>query len=301
MCLLILFFPIEKINTVVASKTFSGIVSPSTHTAGIGTQTYAPNEQLKGFAYDEKVDIFPLGEFQCAIDCNSMCVCVCVCACVWSTQIFKHFFIFYFSGLMLFELLHPFSTGMERVFALQGARRGELPATFIKDHPKEVVCMKCECVCMFGCVFKKLFIYSLAITGSIHSLADCALAVQSTVRRGNSSWRNIDLQWSKIIFRADVLFFEILFGHLNIWFIIITMQRAHRPAVRFNLPASLRRSCLNWSKKTSFCVRRIKKSPCSERNLWPQGFRRIDNIIEGFWAWVCPFFLYFCNLTGEIQ
>lgn len=63
------------------------------HTADVGTQLYMSPEQIEKKPYDQKVDIFSL-------------------------------------GLILLELLVPFTTGMERVATLQAARKGSLPEDF---------------------------------------------------------------------------------------------------------------------------------------------------------------------------
>ncbi|RKP34884.1 kinase-like domain-containing protein, partial [Dimargaris cristalligena] len=75
---------------------------PTPMTSGVGTVTYAAPEQLDGITahYDTKADIFSL-------------------------------------GIILFELLYPFSTGMERVVILDNLRRGTLPERFVTLRPVE--------------------------------------------------------------------------------------------------------------------------------------------------------------------
>ena len=41
-------------------------------------------------------------------------------------------------GIILFELLHPMSTGMERGVAIRGLRTGRLPSNLLQRFPKEV-------------------------------------------------------------------------------------------------------------------------------------------------------------------
>ena len=70
------------------------------HTDQVGTQLYMSPEQVLGRAYDYKVDIYSL-------------------------------------GIILFELLVPFSTQMERQQTLVQVRRLTFPATFQRDQPAE--------------------------------------------------------------------------------------------------------------------------------------------------------------------
>ncbi|XP_072042264.1 eukaryotic translation initiation factor 2-alpha kinase 3-like [Amphiura filiformis] len=79
-----------------------GIRSPidRRHTGQVGTQLYMSPEQLSGGSYDYKVDIFSL-------------------------------------GLIFFELLHPFSTQMERIKILTTARQIRFPLRFTKELPTE--------------------------------------------------------------------------------------------------------------------------------------------------------------------
>ena len=44
----------------------------------------------------------------------------------------------YSVGIIFFELLHPFSTGMERARLLTDLRQGVMPDSFVKRFPKEV-------------------------------------------------------------------------------------------------------------------------------------------------------------------
>lgn len=70
------------------------------HTAQVGTQLYMSIEQTAGKPYSKKVDIFSL-------------------------------------GVILFELLYPFSTSMERVVTLQQVRKQRFPERFTREMPKE--------------------------------------------------------------------------------------------------------------------------------------------------------------------
>ncbi|KAG5461822.1 MAG: hypothetical protein BJ554DRAFT_5927, partial [Olpidium bornovanus] len=72
-------------------------------TKRVGTVTYASPEMLSGQEYDEKVSVD-----------------------IWSL------------GIILFELLHPFRTDMERAMTLDGLRfRGAIPEAFRKRWPAE--------------------------------------------------------------------------------------------------------------------------------------------------------------------
>lgn len=71
------------------------------HTSQVGTQLYMSPEQLSGRPYSYKVDIFSL-------------------------------------GLILFELLVPFSTQMERSKVLQDVRSHKFPPAFARDYEVEV-------------------------------------------------------------------------------------------------------------------------------------------------------------------
>ncbi|KAG8212795.1 hypothetical protein J437_LFUL019766, partial [Ladona fulva] len=71
------------------------------HTAQVGTQLYMSPEQLMGKPYNYKVDIYSL-------------------------------------GLILFELLVPFNTQMERWRTLKDLRDNKFPPNFQKEHAEEV-------------------------------------------------------------------------------------------------------------------------------------------------------------------
>ncbi|XP_036080238.1 eukaryotic translation initiation factor 2-alpha kinase 3 isoform X2 [Rousettus aegyptiacus] len=70
------------------------------HTGQVGTKLYMSPEQIHGNNYSHKVDIFSL-------------------------------------GLILFELLYPFSTQMERVRILTDVRNLRFPPLFIQKYPRE--------------------------------------------------------------------------------------------------------------------------------------------------------------------
>ncbi|KAJ3295594.1 Eukaryotic translation initiation factor 2-alpha kinase [Borealophlyctis nickersoniae] len=69
-------------------------------TLGVGTVTYASPEQLSSRNYTARSDMYSL-------------------------------------GILLFELLHPCGTGMERAEAIKGLRSGVVPDDFLKKWPKE--------------------------------------------------------------------------------------------------------------------------------------------------------------------
>ncbi|XP_061445601.1 eukaryotic translation initiation factor 2-alpha kinase 3 isoform X2 [Rhineura floridana] len=75
------------------------------HTGQVGTKLYMSPEQIYGNTYSHKVDIFSL-------------------------------------GLILFELLYPFSTQMERVRTLSDVRSLTFPALFIQKYPQEYEMVK---------------------------------------------------------------------------------------------------------------------------------------------------------------
>ncbi|XP_034990570.2 eukaryotic translation initiation factor 2-alpha kinase 3 isoform X1 [Zootoca vivipara] len=75
------------------------------HTGQVGTKLYMSPEQVYGNAYSHKVDIFSL-------------------------------------GLILFELLYPFSTQMERVRTLSEVRNLTFPPLFIQKYPQEYAMVK---------------------------------------------------------------------------------------------------------------------------------------------------------------
>ncbi|XP_067838002.1 eukaryotic translation initiation factor 2-alpha kinase 3 [Heptranchias perlo] len=70
------------------------------HTGQVGTKLYMSPEQISGNTYSHKVDIFSL-------------------------------------GLILFELLYPFSTQMERVTTLTGVRDLKFPSLFLEEYLQE--------------------------------------------------------------------------------------------------------------------------------------------------------------------
>ncbi|XP_076990995.1 eukaryotic translation initiation factor 2-alpha kinase 3 [Tamandua tetradactyla] len=72
------------------------------HTGQVGTKLYMSPEQIHGNNYSHKVDIFSL-------------------------------------GLILFELLYPFSTQMERVKTLSDVRSLKFPLLFVQKYPHEYV------------------------------------------------------------------------------------------------------------------------------------------------------------------
>ncbi|XP_004390710.1 eukaryotic translation initiation factor 2-alpha kinase 3 isoform X1 [Trichechus manatus latirostris] len=72
------------------------------HTGQVGTKLYMSPEQIHGNNYSHKVDIFSL-------------------------------------GLILFELLYPFSTQMERVRTLSDVRNLNFPPLFTQKYPREYV------------------------------------------------------------------------------------------------------------------------------------------------------------------
>ncbi|XP_003222450.1 eukaryotic translation initiation factor 2-alpha kinase 3 isoform X2 [Anolis carolinensis] len=75
------------------------------HTGQVGTKLYMSPEQVHGNVYSHKVDIFSL-------------------------------------GLILFELLYPFSTQMERVRTLSEVRHLTFPDLFIEKYPEEYAMVK---------------------------------------------------------------------------------------------------------------------------------------------------------------
>ncbi|XP_048453334.1 eukaryotic translation initiation factor 2-alpha kinase 3 isoform X2 [Rhincodon typus] len=70
------------------------------HTGQVGTKLYMSPEQISGNTYSHKVDIFSL-------------------------------------GLILFELLYPFSTQMERIQTLTDVRNLKFPTLFLEDYLQE--------------------------------------------------------------------------------------------------------------------------------------------------------------------
>ncbi|XP_065556872.1 eukaryotic translation initiation factor 2-alpha kinase-like isoform X2 [Artemia franciscana] len=81
-----------------SSKDLAANVKP--HTTQVGTQMYMSPEQINGKPYNYKVDIYSL-------------------------------------GLILFELLVPFSTDMERAITIKELKQIKFPKQFSDDHPKE--------------------------------------------------------------------------------------------------------------------------------------------------------------------
>ncbi|XP_022100914.1 eukaryotic translation initiation factor 2-alpha kinase 1-like [Acanthaster planci] len=73
---------------------------PVHHTVAVGTTTYASPEQLKGSKYDCKADMFS-------------------------------------SGIILFEMFHPFSTQMERAKVIEQVRLGSIPREIHKRWPDQ--------------------------------------------------------------------------------------------------------------------------------------------------------------------
>ncbi|KAL5288982.1 EIF2AK3 family protein [Megaselia abdita] len=87
-------------NLILACGDKTGLPQCGVHTQLVGTHLYMSPEQLKGLAYDYKVDIFSL-------------------------------------GLILFELLVYFDTEMERVVTLKNARDTKFSGEFMKQFPSE--------------------------------------------------------------------------------------------------------------------------------------------------------------------
>ncbi|XP_071792922.1 eukaryotic translation initiation factor 2-alpha kinase 3-like [Asterias amurensis] len=94
---------IETLDTLDDDQT--SVDSNKKHTSQVGTQLYMSPEQLSGKSYDHKVDIYSL-------------------------------------GLIFFELLHPFSTQMERIMVMTGSRQQSFPDRFQKELPKETELIK---------------------------------------------------------------------------------------------------------------------------------------------------------------
>lgn len=92
----------EGINGVhTPCNTDEMIIFKKVHTARVGTHLYMSPEQMNGHNYNYKVDIYSL-------------------------------------GIILFELLIPFTTEMERVIALTNLRKSIFPDNFSLQHPAEV-------------------------------------------------------------------------------------------------------------------------------------------------------------------
>ena len=90
---------IEGVHTPCNTKEVN--ILKSVHTARVGTHLYMSPEQMNGKNYNYKVDIYSL-------------------------------------GIILFELLIPFSTEMERVIALTNLRKSIFPDNFSFKFPAEV-------------------------------------------------------------------------------------------------------------------------------------------------------------------
>jgi len=78
----------------------SPLSTSSEHTSGVGTLVYSSPEQINGQSYDEKTDIYSL-------------------------------------GVILFEMLHPVQTKMERAHLLSNLRKHVIPPEFLNKYPKE--------------------------------------------------------------------------------------------------------------------------------------------------------------------
>lgn len=76
-----------------------GDSASSKHTCGVGTHVYASPEQLSGRRITDRADIFSV-------------------------------------GILIVELFHVFSTGMERVVTLSNARKADLPPELFANHPR---------------------------------------------------------------------------------------------------------------------------------------------------------------------
>ena len=89
-------------NESIFNLNFCIYIGNNQHTDEVGTQLYMSPEQLVRRSYDHKVDIYSL-------------------------------------GLILFELLVPFSTQMERVQTLSALRKLKFPSHFIRSREYELV------------------------------------------------------------------------------------------------------------------------------------------------------------------
>ncbi|KAJ3017907.1 UNVERIFIED_CONTAM: Eukaryotic translation initiation factor 2-alpha kinase [Siphonaria sp. JEL0065] len=125
---------VSRTSTSTTPSNIDGVSGQATsRTTGVGTVTYASPEQLTpsdSIAYTSKSDMFSV-------------------------------------GIVLFELLHPLGTGMERAQTLTNLRMGVLPDDFVKRWPKEV--RKLE-VRFHALVFKLLFVWFLLQATLILSL-----------------------------------------------------------------------------------------------------------------------------------
>lgn len=77
------------------------VTKHAVHTACVGTHLYMSPEQLNGHSYNYKVDIYSL-------------------------------------GIILFELLIPFFTDMERIMELSNLKKSIFPKDFAINYPAEV-------------------------------------------------------------------------------------------------------------------------------------------------------------------
>ncbi|KAJ8680408.1 hypothetical protein QAD02_016195 [Eretmocerus hayati] len=95
----------EGIDGVHTPCNIDNKVFKNVHTARVGTHLYMSPEQMNGKNYNYKVDIYSL-------------------------------------GIILFELLIPFSTEMERVIALTNLRKSIFPENFAQQYPAEYDLLK---------------------------------------------------------------------------------------------------------------------------------------------------------------
>lgn len=90
----------ESPSPVSSGLSASTSSSAQLHTTGVGTGTYASPEQLNNSMYDEKADIYSL-------------------------------------GMVLFEMLSRFETGMERQKMMREVRAGRLQTDFVHTFPAQ--------------------------------------------------------------------------------------------------------------------------------------------------------------------
>lgn len=90
----------NDLHTPAGKFSAEGDVISTRHTNNVGTQLYMSPEQIAGKSYSHKVDIFSL-------------------------------------GLILFELLYPLNTHMERVQTLLGVKEQIFPKSFKEECPEE--------------------------------------------------------------------------------------------------------------------------------------------------------------------
>jgi translation initiation factor 2-alpha kinase 1 len=127
---------------------------PSSMSTGVGTETYAPPEQLYGNSYDHKVGV-GARLFSVLLCCR--CI-ICSYVEAWGPgriQRVRHVFFssltrldtallsssqvdVYSLGLMFYELLSHFHTEMERLTHLRDLKSGIIPTEFMAKFPKEV-------------------------------------------------------------------------------------------------------------------------------------------------------------------